>query len=135
MLYATGLTKGGEKMSEIKEHEFGGLVFVGCMFIGAGIGLAFGRPDVGGAIGMGVGFLLMGIIRAKKVTPTPVTITLPRSLGQIALSIVGILIIICGLCLLYRPELLYPYIAGIGTVIVGIFILLAGLIRWHKKGE
>ncbi len=122
-------------MDEIEEHEFRGLVFVACMFIGAGIGLAFGRPDVGGAIGMGIGFLLMGIIRAKKIKPTPVTISLPRSLGQITLSIMGILIIVCGLCLLYKPELIYPYVASIAAVILGILFLLAGLIGWRKKGE
>ena len=118
-----------------EEHEFEGLVFVACMFIGGGIGLAFGRPDVGGAIGMGIGFLLMGIVRAKKIRSTPITISLPRSLGQIALSTVGILIIICGLCLLYKPELLYPYVASIATVILGILFLLGGLIGWREKGE
>ena len=60
-------------------------------------------------------------------------ISLPKSLGQAALSIIGILIIICGLCLWYNPELLYPYVAGIGIVIVGVVILLSGIIGWHKK--
>ncbi len=122
-------------MSKTEEHKIGGLAFVACMFIGAGIGLVFDRPEVGGAIGMSVGFLLMSIIHAKKITPTPVTIRLPRSLGQIFLSILGILTIVCGLVLLYRPELLYPYVIGIGTVIVGILILLVALIGWRKKGE
>lgn len=116
------------EMGETKEREFGGLIFVGCMFVGAGIGLAFGRPDVGGAIGMGTGFLLMSIIRVNKIRLAPVTITLPRTLSQIALSIVGILVIISGLCLLYKPELLYPYVVGMGMVIVGILIVLTGLI-------
>jgi len=120
-------------MSERREHEFAGLAFVACMFIGAGIGLAFDRPDVGGCIGMGIGFLAMAIIHTKKVKPTPITIRLPKSLGQVALSIIGTLIIICGLCLLYNPDLLYPYVAGIGIVIVGVVILLSGLIGWHKK--
>ena len=44
-------------MSEEREHEFVGLAFVACMFIGTGIGLAFDRPDVGGCIGMGSNFL------------------------------------------------------------------------------
>lgn len=39
--------------------SIGGIVFVGCMFIGAGIGMAMGKPQVGGAVGMGVGFLGM----------------------------------------------------------------------------
>jgi len=103
--------------------------------ISAGIGLAFGRPDVGGAIGMGIGFLLMGIIRTKRIKPTPVTISLPKSFGQIVLSIIGILVIVCGLCLWYNPKLLYPYVASIVIVIIGILILLGGLIGWHKKEE
>ena len=69
-----------------REHGFGGLAFVACMFIGAGIGLLFGRPDVDGCIGMGVGFLAMGIIHTKKIKPTPVSIGLPKSFGHITLS-------------------------------------------------
>ncbi len=39
--------------------SIGGVVFVGCMFIGAGLGMAYGKVQVGGAIGMGIGFLAM----------------------------------------------------------------------------
>lgn len=118
-----------------KERGFEGLAFVACMFIGGGIGLAFGRPDVGGAIGMGVGFLLMAMLRAKKVEPTPITLSLPKSFGQLALSTVGVLVTVSGLCLLYNPELLYPYVIGAGIVIIGLLILLAGLLGWHKREE
>ena len=38
------------------------LLWLGCIIIGAGVGLAIRRPDVGGAIGVGVGFLLMGLL-------------------------------------------------------------------------
>lgn len=38
-------------MSETN-HGVEGLAFVGCMFIGGGVGLAFGRAEVGGAIGI-----------------------------------------------------------------------------------
>ena len=40
-------------------------MLVACMFIGAGIGMLFGKVAVGGAIGMGVGFLAMAILRMK----------------------------------------------------------------------
>lgn len=119
-------------MSEKEEDNFSGLAFVACMFIGAGLGLAFGRPDVGGAIGMGVGFLSMGIIHTKKAKLTPVSISLPKSFGQIVWSVIGMLVIVCGLCLLYNPKLLYPYVLGIGIVILGILILLGGLVGWWK---
>ena len=38
------------------------VVFVGCLLIGAGIGNAFDASDVGGAIGLGVGFICVGAI-------------------------------------------------------------------------
>ena len=120
-----------EKVTE--KREFEGLFFVACMFIGAGLGLAFGRPDVGGAIGMGVGFLLMAILRVKRVKPTPITLSLPRSFGQLALLALGILVILSGVCLLYNPDLLYPYIVGIGIIVIGLLILLGGLLGWSKK--
>ncbi len=44
--------------------QIGGVVFAGCMFIGAGIGMLMGAVQVGGAIGMGVGFLAMAGIWA-----------------------------------------------------------------------
>jgi hypothetical protein len=43
--------------------SIGGLLFAGCMFIGAGIGMLKNATEIGGAIGMGVGFIAMGIIR------------------------------------------------------------------------
>jgi len=118
---------------EEKDKELAGLVFVACMFIGAGIGLLFGRPDVGGAIGMGVGFLLMGVLRVKRVKPSETVISLPRNFGQAALCLVGALMIILGLFILYCPELIYPYLVGVGVIIIGVLIILAGLIGIRLK--
>lgn len=41
------------------KNDIPGLIFVGCMFIGAGVGFLTGHIVVGGAIGMGFGFLMM----------------------------------------------------------------------------
>lgn len=52
-------------MAKNKGKEIGGLVMVGCMFLGAGIAwLAGVKFIIGGAIGMGVGFLAMAGIMA-----------------------------------------------------------------------
>ena len=42
----------------------GGVVFVGCMFIGLGIGILYNKTAVGVILGLGVGFIVMGAIKA-----------------------------------------------------------------------
>jgi hypothetical protein len=49
--------------SSKNSSSISGLFFVGCMFIGVGMGFFFGNIPVGALIGMGVGFLVMGIVR------------------------------------------------------------------------
>jgi len=120
-------------MEREKNHSFGGLAFVAFMFIGAGIGLLFRRPDAGGCIGMGIGFLAMGFIRVKNVKPSPIAFGLPANFGHIMLSVLGLIIIAVGLGLLFNTNFLYPYVIGIGIVIIGVFILISGLIKWHTK--
>ena len=46
-----------------KSDVAGGLVFVGSLMLGIGIGLYYGRPDVGTMVGLGVGFILFGLIK------------------------------------------------------------------------
>ena len=111
-----------------------GLSFIACILFGTGIGLLFGRPDVGAPLGVGAGFLVMALIGARVVEPTPITISLPRSFGRVLFSVVGALIIVCGLFVLYDVELLYPWVAGIGIVVVGLVFFLGGLLKGHKKG-
>lgn len=50
--------------SKKKKIEIGSLLFVGCMFIGGGLGMLFDAVEVGGAIGMGVGFIAMAVVMA-----------------------------------------------------------------------
>lgn len=44
--------------------SIGGVLFVGFMFVGAGIGMIFDQVAIGGAIGMGLGFIVMGLVWA-----------------------------------------------------------------------
>ena len=42
-----------------------GNIFVGCMFVGIGIGMFFGETGAGTMIGMGVGFIIDTIYSKK----------------------------------------------------------------------
>jgi hypothetical protein len=77
---------------------------------------------------MGVGLLLMALIRSKSVQLKPVTISVPKKLWRIAFLMIGLLVIVSGFRLLFRPELLYPYIAGFGIIVVGVLISLAAFL-------
>jgi hypothetical protein len=46
------------------EFAIGGLLFIGFMFLGAGIGMLYNDTRSGGAIGIGVGFIAMGLVKA-----------------------------------------------------------------------
>ena len=114
-----------------EEKHFSGLIFVACMFIGAGIGLIFGRPDVGGCLGMGIGFLLMGLIRAKKIQPPP-TIEMPKTAPKVASLGVGALFILIGFVLIFYPQIPWQYLAGMILVLVGFLAIFAGFLKATK---
>jgi hypothetical protein len=43
-------------------RKVGGLLFVGCMFIGIAIGNYMGNPGMGTMGGMGLGFIMMAVV-------------------------------------------------------------------------
>jgi hypothetical protein len=119
-------------MAEKREHGIGGLVFVACMFIGAGIGLMFKRPDVGGAIGMGVGFLSMALVRTRV---EPVEVRIPSSLSGYFLILLGVAFVVGGVVTIYSPAKIYPYLGGIFAVLLGIGFLVIGTKRATTKPD
>jgi hypothetical protein len=52
------------EVKKISGTKIGGVVFLGCLFLGGGIGMLFNAEEIGGAIGMGVGSIAMGVIWA-----------------------------------------------------------------------
>ncbi len=56
------------KQKEVKKDKdpVGSALFVGCLMLGIGIGLYFGRPDVGVLVGLGVGFIVKAISLSRK---------------------------------------------------------------------
>lgn len=47
-----------------KSDTAGGLVFVGPLLIGIGLGIYYNQTAVGVLVGLGVGFILFGIVKA-----------------------------------------------------------------------
>ena len=53
-----------KRKSESKADTAGGLVFVGALMIGLGLGIFYGNTAVGIFLGLGVGFILFGLVKA-----------------------------------------------------------------------
>ena len=110
-----------------EEKKYGalrGLLFPASMFFGLGIGLAFGNPGVGVLIGMGAGFLLMGLVRTKV---EPVEVKIPSSIFGYFLMLLGIALVITGTGLIWYINLLYPYIAGVFIALFGLGFIILGI--------
>ena len=54
----------GKKEEKSKSDTVGGLVFVGPLMIGIGLGIYYGNTAVGVLVGLGVGFILLGLVKA-----------------------------------------------------------------------
>ena len=52
------------KEDKKKSDTVGGLVFVGPMMIGLGLGIYYNQTAVGVLVGLGVGFILFGLVKA-----------------------------------------------------------------------
>lgn len=53
-------------MAKKDNQSASGVAFVGCMMVGLGLGVVFNNAGAGVLIGMGVGFLVMSVMRAQK---------------------------------------------------------------------
>ena len=110
-------------MTEKEERNPSGLLFIASMFIGAGIGMLFGETAVGGAIGMGVGFLLMAFIRTKT---EPLEVKIPSTLSGYFLILLGLAFIIGGIGSIYFPDFIYSYGISILAILLGLGFLIFG---------
>jgi len=53
-----------KKREKSKSDTIGGFVFVGPLLIGIGLGIYYNQTAVGVLVGLGVGFILFGIVKA-----------------------------------------------------------------------
>ncbi|MFD2629916.1 hypothetical protein [Oceanobacillus kapialis] len=50
----------------MNKYDVGWIAFVGCMFLGIGIGMLFDRIAAGTLIGMGTGFVMVALFNRSK---------------------------------------------------------------------
>ena len=53
-----------KKQNKSKSDTVGGLVFVGPLMIGLGLGIYYNQTAVGLFVGLGVGFIFFGLVKA-----------------------------------------------------------------------
>lgn len=53
-----------DKENKSRSDTAGGLVFVGSLMIGIGLGIYYNITAVGVLVGLGVGFILFGLVKA-----------------------------------------------------------------------
>jgi hypothetical protein len=110
-------------MAEEKHHGSSGLFIPACLFLGLGIGLAFGQAGVGVLIGLGVGFVAMSFVKIKS---EPTEVTLPSSTAGYFLVLLGLALVVTGIGLIFFPTALYPYIVGVFIALFGIGFIFVG---------
>ncbi len=122
-------------MNNSNDRHIEGLIFVALMFIGAGLGLLFGRPDVGGALGMGFGFIVMALIRYYniRVRPEEKLVSIRSWAGALILGCIGVIFILVGVSLLLNIQYILRYISSAILILLGlIFISLAFKVIYIK---
>ena len=114
-------------MSEIDSRKISGLLFVATILISTGIGLLFERPDVGGCIGVGLGFIIMALVRYGVIKfKTEYSISIRGITGFSLLTLVGILLITLGLSILFNIEQILKYVSVLVCLITGVLFLILG---------
>ena len=109
------------------ENRWSWEVFVGCMFIGMGVGMIFNHSGAGTLLGMGIGFILSSIIRINRSEKRPVFQV--KTVSPI-IGLVGLFFIILGLQnlgLLHIPSISYEILWGVLLILLGVTFIVGSI--------
>lgn len=106
------------------EDNVSGLIFVSLMFFGLGVGLLFGRPDVGVLVGLGAGFIAMALVKARGiVVRSETTLRIGKFSGSIILILIGLGFLFGGVSLLLGIKVPWRLIGGVIMLAIGLIFL------------
>ncbi len=110
-------------------------IFVGCMFIGIGLGMLYGNTGAGALIGMGVGFILEALIRRPLGRVEIRTHLKYRGsiVGAVILALLGSGCLLLGLHWLGIIRIPLENIGGLLMVALGVLLLALGIVIALKK--
>ena len=103
-----------------RQRKLEGMFIPAFILIGIGTGLLFGRPDVGAVVGLGAGFIAMGVAKMINSSKSGANSALIHSSFPI---LIGGLFVIAGFGLVYFPALIWPYFGAIALIVAGIWFL------------
>jgi len=113
-------------------RRVGRLVFVGLMFLGAGVGLLVGNVIAWGSIGMGLGFIAMALLRlvdeekSAEATPCPPPLPAGGRFGAVVLLGLGVVFTAIGIALLLGLVVPWRTVGALFTVLMGLGFLWWG---------
>jgi uncharacterized membrane protein HdeD (DUF308 family) len=107
-------------------HKRYGFFIPGGILIGLGVGMVFGRADIGVLTGLGAGFVLSGLLREWAGRSED---QVPPATSTYLMVLIGILFLIYGAGLLWFPAMIYPYLSAILVILLGFWLIVSGLRR------
>jgi uncharacterized membrane protein HdeD (DUF308 family) len=99
------------------------------VLIGLGVGLLLNYPGAGVLIGLGLGFIATSFMRREIPDSSAAPMAGGVRRGGWWMFFVGIVMILMGLWLVWRPFLTPPYLIAIVLILLGIGFVLRG---FHK---
>jgi len=122
-------------------ERVGGLVFVGLMFLGAGVGLLVGHTGAGALIGMGLGFVAMALLRGgaerKGAEVPPCRPPFPAGgwFGAVFMLGLGLIFTAIGAMMLLGLAVPWRTIGALFTVLIGLAFLWWGASLLRAKAS
>jgi len=121
-------------------RRVGRLVFVGLMFLGAGVGLLVGHTGAGALIGMGLGFIVMALLRGgveekcAEAAPRPPPLSAGKW-GAIPLLGLGVIFMAIGVMLLLGLAVPLRTMGALFLVLMGLAFLWWGISALRAKAS